>query len=185
VVAPKKIVAIKPAMTKQVVLSEQAVDRILSDIGAKMTAPVKERFLRCLVVCADWYSDAILYNHGGPQKNQREYLVQLRTAIPELLRFLNVDATPPNLRGFLPVLAPFLDLRIELKELETKLARVAELRSDTNPRSGEENDFVDALIYQDHFKERSPFDWLAGVYLPEVCYLFLNLDLDGDRAGNI
>jgi hypothetical protein len=150
-----------------------------------MTAPVKERFLRSLKVCDEWYSDAILYNHGGPQKHQREYLCQLSAAVDALSPLLAVDRMPNNLRGFLPVLAPFGNLPEQLEELNKKLKRVAGLRSDSRSKKKQsdtrsltslESDFVDILIYQDHFKERSPFDWLAGVYLPELYYLFFRFE---------
>ncbi|MBR0941564.1 hypothetical protein [Bradyrhizobium liaoningense] len=141
-----------------------------------MSDPVCGCFLKCLNVCAEWYDDAIQYNHGGLQKEQREYLLRLRAAIGGLSSLLNDEQVAPNLRGFLPVLAPFENLRSQLSEFDTKLMRVAELRSDSKPRTGLESDFVDALIYQDHFKERSPFEWLAGVYLPEVYYLFFGFE---------
>ena len=126
-----------------------------------MNAPVNERFLRCLNVCAAWYDDAILYNHGGPQKEQRDYLLRLRAAIEGLSLLLNDDHVPGNLRGLMPVLAPFANLSSQLYELDRKLERVAEFRSDLKPRTGEESDFVDALKYQDHFRERSPFEWFC------------------------
>lgn len=174
VVAKKtgSIASTEIAIKRKTVLSQQTVNRVLQEIGTKMNAPVNERFLRCLNVCAAWYDDAILYNHGGPQKRQREYLWQLSAAIDALSPLLIVERMPNNLKGFLPVLVPFDNLPEQLEELNKKLRRVAELRSDSSPSTGSESDFVDALKYQDHFKERSPFDWLAGVYLPELYYLF-------------
>jgi hypothetical protein len=179
VVVAKKTYSIAPteiAIKRKTIVTQRTVNRVLQEIGAKMNASVNERFLRCLKVCDEWYSDAILYNHGGPQKHQREYLCQLTAAINALLPLLNVDRMPNNLQGFLPVLAPFANLPAQLEELNEKLQRVAELRSDSKPRTGLESDFVDLLKYQDHFKERSPFDWLAGVYLPELYYLFFRFE---------
>jgi hypothetical protein len=169
-------VAKKAAKTKDALITEHVVRRILSELGAKMTAPVKGSFVRCLEVLAHWYSDATLYNHGGPQKQYRDHLFQLSNAIGVFSRLLDVDQVPSDLRGFLSVLAPFGNLSAQLGELNTQLARIAELRSDSEPRTGVESDFVDLLKYQDHFKERSPADWLAGVYLPELYYLFFGFE---------
>jgi hypothetical protein len=170
------IAPIEIAIKRKTVVTQRTVNRVLQEIGAKMNAPVNERFLRCLNVCAAWYDDAVLYKHGGPQKEQRDYLLRLRAAIEGLSLLLNDDHVSGNLRGFLPVLAPFANLSSQLYELDRKLERVAEFRSDAKPRTGEESDFVDALIYQDHFRERSPFEWFAGVYLPEVYYLFFGFE---------
>jgi hypothetical protein len=156
------------AKCRNVLITEQIVSRIMSDLGAEMTAPVKKCFLRCLQVCADWYNDATLYNHGAPQKQYREYLFQIIKAIDELSPFLEVDRLPADARSHLSNLAQFGNLSLELAELNKRLTRIAKLRSDSTPRTAGESDFGDFLKYQDHFKERSPFNWLAGVYLPEV-----------------
>lgn len=166
----------KVAKKKELLVTQQVVDRILLELGAKMTAPVKGRFLRCLIVSVRWYEDAILYNHSGPQKEQRKYLRELKTAIRRLSPLVNVERMPANLRGFLPVLAPFANLPTDLETLNRKLKRVEELRSNSRPETGLESDFIDALIYQDHFKERAPFEWLVGVYLPEIYFLFFSYE---------
>jgi hypothetical protein len=186
VVVAKKtdsVASIEIAIKRKTIVNQRTVNQVLQEIGAKMNASVNERFLRCLNVCAAWYDDAILYNHGGPQNEQRDYLLRLRAAIGGLSLLLNDDHLPRNLRGFLPVLAPFANLSSELYELDRKLERVAEFRSDSKPRTGEESDFVDALIYQDHFRERSPFEWFAGVYLPEVYYLFFGFESGWGQGG--
>jgi hypothetical protein len=46
-----------------------------------------------------------------------------------------------------------------------------------------EKDFIETLTYQDHFKERSPFDWLAGVYLPELYFLFFGFKSGWAKGG--
>jgi hypothetical protein len=168
---------------KKTIVTQRTVNRVLQETGMKMNAPVNERFLKCLNVCAKWYDDAILYNHGAPQKQQRDYVLQLRSAIEGLSLLLNDDRVPGNLRGFLPILAPFGDLPSRLYELDRKLERVAGFRSDLKPQTGQESDFVDALIYQDHFRERSPFEWLSGVYLPEVYYLFFGFESGWSQGG--
>jgi hypothetical protein len=162
---------------KQASINLRGVDRVLAVAGVKMIPSVKGRFLRCLEVCAFWYNDAIRFNHGAPQKEQREYISRLRSALHEVASLLDEDAIPTNLRSILPRLAPFSSLLSQVGELDPKLKRIETLRSDTLPCSGLESDFIDALQYQDHFKERSPFDWLAGVYLPEVFYLFFPVHL--------
>jgi hypothetical protein len=82
---------------------------------------------------------------------------------------------PSNISSYLQDFAPYSSLLTQIEELDPKLKRVGSLRSDTVPLTGLECDFVESLQYLDHFKERSPFDWLAGVYLPEVFYLFFRV----------
>lgn len=166
----------KVAKKKEACVTPQIVDLILLELGAKMTAPVKECFLRCLIISVQWYEDAILYNHSGPQKEQREYILELTTAVSRLSALLNARRMPTNLKAFLPELAAFGDLPTDLEALQRKLKRTAELRSNSQPETSLERDFVDALIFQDHFKERAPFEWLAGVYLPEVYFLFFGFE---------
>jgi hypothetical protein len=149
---------------------------------AKMNASVRSRFFNCLEVFAHWYNDARLYNHGGPQKHYRDYLLHLKRSVENFLPLLDADQVPSHLRHFLPALAPFGDLSAQLEQLNKQLMRVADLRSDSKPLTGLESDFVDALKYQDHFKERSPADWLAGVYLPELYYLFFGFGAGWGRG---
>jgi hypothetical protein len=49
-----------------------------------------------------------------------------------------------------------------------------DLRSLSTPKTGLESDYVDRLAYEDHFKAKSPFQWMVGVYLREMYEIFVD-----------
>lgn len=146
-------------------------------MGERFTPSSKVAFQKCLEVCAIWYNDAIYYNNGDERKQLERYIGELRATLGNVVELLERKNIPTNIRSYLQDFAPYSLLITQIEELDPKLMRMGSLRADTVPVTGLEKDFVETLQYQDHFKERSPFDWLAGIYLPEVFYLFFRIHI--------
>ncbi len=161
-----------PRKTKR--QSTSAGLELLATTGMRMTDPVKEKFLRCLEVCVLWYNHATMFNYGERQKSKRAYIRRLKTAAGEIELLIKSDAASDNFQSALKSMAPISTLLSLVQELGPKLTRIESMRSDSKPVTGLECEFIEELQYEDHFKERSPFDWLAGVYLPEVYLLFFS-----------
>jgi hypothetical protein len=147
----------------------QDVDTILLGVGKKMSPAKQEKLKRALQVCFDWYHDAIIFNSSVFERERLIFVQNVREAVKSLTSLL----TDSRMEQY-GDLAPLLDLPERLERLDRQLERVEKLRPDAKPRTGLESDFIESLIYADHFKERSPFDWLAGLYLPELYYLFFD-----------
>jgi hypothetical protein len=69
-----------------------------------------------------------------------------------------------------------------LSELIEGVNRILDLKSNSSAASGIECDYIDCLVYEDHFKERSPFEWIATVYLAEVYELHFGDSADRSEA---
>ncbi|MGY3698940.1 hypothetical protein ACVIGA_009082 [Bradyrhizobium sp. USDA 3240] len=165
----------KKRARNQASINLRGVNRILEAVGERFTPTSKVAFKKCLEVCAIWYNDAIYYNNGDQRKELEQYIGDLRTALGDVVELLDNKNIPPCISSYFQDFAPYSSLLTQIEELDPKLKRVGSLRSETVPVTGMERNFIESLQYQDHFKERSPFDWLAGVYLPEVFYLFFRV----------
>jgi hypothetical protein len=117
------------------------------------------------------------------QREHVEFATELRAATSYFASRLNEDRVPNSLTHFVNDFSPLADLRSRPEKLDSDLKRVAELQSNSKARTGLEKDFIETLTYQDHFKERSPFDWLAGVYLPELYFLFFGFKSGWAKGG--
>ncbi len=153
----------------RIVVTNKHVNAILRRMGHEMSQPLRERFTRALDLCFDWYQQATSHNDHAAERERLTFIQEVRKSIKSLTSLLK----DRRFGGFW-FLTPLSDLPERLDKLDSQLQRVEELRPDTIPRTGDESDFVAFLIHEDHFKERSPFEWLAGVYLPEVYYLFFD-----------
>jgi hypothetical protein len=118
----------------------------------------------CIEICSHWYCEALVYTSGQSQKLKRTAARRVQATANNLRAQLRghqlsfYQSIIPNAEVLLKQLADFSD------GIETALG----LQSDSSPSSGLASDFVDFLGYQDHFKARSPLEWLVGVYLVET-----------------
>jgi hypothetical protein len=160
-------------VTEQAKISSQSVNRILNAIGVRSSRPHfdKVAFAKSIEVCTSWYEAAKAYNVSFRQRERRTKLRSIRAVARNLSRLLS-DLQPLD-GSLLPQ-----ETGSVLSELIESVNRTLELKSGSSAASGIERDFIDCLVYEDHFKERSPFEWIASVYLAEVYELHF-----GDRVG--
>lgn len=147
--------------------------RVELELGHPLSGTIA-KFAACLEVYVCWYEDAEKYHHGTPQQGFNEFAAEVAGAAEGLLALL----TDPRANGLRPFL-PKNNLTVELQSLLPSLKRFRLLGPSSIPVTGLEADLVEGMRYEDQFKQRSPFEWIAGVYLPELFYLFF----DNSRAG--
>ncbi|RTL77535.1 MAG: hypothetical protein EKK36_01955 [Bradyrhizobiaceae bacterium] len=129
-------------------------------------------------VCVCWYEDAEKFHHGTPQQGFNEFAAEMADAAESLLTLM----TNPRANGLMPFL-PKNNLTDELQSLLPSLKRFRLFGPSSSPANGLEADLVEGMRYQDQFKQRSPFEWIAGVYLPELFYLFVDNTKVGKKWG--
>jgi len=136
--------------------------RILLEVGRPLDGNVV-RFAGCLKICVQLYEDAKQYHRHGPLQDT-QIVIEIANAADRLLTLLTnskaeiVRSSYPNLvETSLP----------SLKHLGT-------LEPASTLLTGLEDDLVYWMRYEDHFRQRGPFEWMAGIYLPELFYLFVD-----------
>lgn len=153
-------------LSNQARVSPQGINRILDAVAMKKSRPHfdKDILVQTINICAKWYNEALKYNFSEPQKIERKHFREVGDVASRLASLLS---TPPvKTHPLLSVLSK--ELFAKLSELRPSIDRVLELRRTSVARNGEEYDYLDVIGYRDHFKMRSPIDWLVGVYLSEV-----------------
>jgi hypothetical protein len=173
-----------------ITVSSLNTDRIITaakEAGAELISS-KTDLEACLKICVDWYNDALVYTSRRSQKIEQLTARRLQLAANDLLAQLeNIQRTPylsffftlkkqrnparpKRQRNPAPLentlnLAP---LKKQLLDLSVAIDTALRLESDSEPSTGLQSDFVDYLGYQDHFRSKSPLEWLVGVYLIET-----------------
>ena len=150
---------------------------VLLEIGRPLDSNVS-RFAACLEVCVCWYEDAAECHRGAPQREFASIAIEIADTAQRLLALLK-DSRVQNLPSFFPNNSFVAELEAVMPLLE----RARSLNPTSIPKTGLEADFVDAMLYRDHFQQRSPFEWIAGVYLPELFYLFIDNTKSGKEWG--
>jgi hypothetical protein len=154
-------------------ISSGSIDRILNAIGVRSSRPHfnKVALAKSIDVCASWYGQANIYNVSARQRERRAKLQSIGEAARNLCTLTH--DLDPLVGNLLPE-----KMGDKLSELIESVNRARELKSGSSAASGVESDFIDRLVYEDHFKERSSFEWIASVYLAEVYELHF-----GDNVG--
>lgn len=161
-------------MSKKPIRYDLIAKRVLLEVGRPLDANVL-RFARCLEVCVQWYGDARIYHRRSASQEFAELTGEIANTAGYLLTLL---ADPRTQR--LTTLRS--EKRLLVEQLQAILPKVERLRSigpNLVPVTGDEADLVEGMRYEDHFKQRSPFEWIAGVYIPELFFLFV----DNTRVG--
>jgi hypothetical protein len=150
-------------------LDTPALLRILDAAGVKLSRPHidKEALARCIEVCLTLYEHAKLFKGQTIQKKQRNELKEVRDAAYNLRSLLTAKTSSTFAEDHALVLAT-------VSTLISDLERLIDLRSLSTPTTGLESDYIDALAYEDHFKAKSAFQWMVGVYLREVYEIFVD-----------
>jgi hypothetical protein len=156
----------QPTRKERLARYEAIARRVGLELGRPLAGTVA-KFAACLEVCISWYGDAEKYHHGSPRHDFNEFVAEVADAADGLLTLL----TDPRVNGLIPFL-PKNNLTIELQSILPSLKRFRLLGPGSTPATGLEVDLVEGMQYEDQFKQRSPFEWIAGVYLPELFYLF-------------
>jgi hypothetical protein len=119
---------------------------------------------KCIEVSEHWYNEALIYTSRQPQKIERSAARRSQTVANDLLTQLQNDQSASY-----PSFVENIDLlKKQLSDFSASIETLLGLQSGSVPSSGLESEFVEALIYQDHFKALSPLEWLVGVYLVET-----------------
>jgi hypothetical protein len=127
-----------------------------------------------LQICLNWYAAAVEYNNKPGHQDVTDFAGSAAKAAEQLLSLLERADIPPRLTSYPNFARPLSELLPALRNFHGAVKRLTIVRSHTPVASGIELDhLVDWLIYADHFRERSAFEWLAGVYLCELHELFI------------
>jgi hypothetical protein len=141
----------------------ESIVRAAKETGSELISS-KPALEKCLQISADWYTEALVYTTRGSQKLERTSARRFQVAVSDLLAQLNND----RLASFVSLFSNPTLLKKQLSDFSESTQRALDLKSDSEPSTGLESDFVDYLSYQDHFRARSPLEWLVGVYLIET-----------------
>jgi hypothetical protein len=147
-------------------VSTLGIERIIRAVEAQGSELVSNRgaLAKCIEICADWYTEALIYTSRHLQKTERSAARRLQAMANDLLTQLKNDQQNSY--------ASFVEnldlLKKQLSDFSAGIGTLLVLQSDSVPSTGLQSDFVDALAYQDHFRARSPLEWLIGVYLIET-----------------
>ena len=162
------------AKPREFIATRAAVDRILRSADLVLLPVLRDRFRACLQVCLNWYGDAAHFNGNPAQQDVADFAHGAAEATERLLRLLERGNIPPRLTSYPDFAGPLSELLPALKKFREIAKRLTIVRSYTRPASGLELDhLIDWYIYTEHFRERTAFEWLAGVYLCELYELFL------------
>jgi hypothetical protein len=136
-------------------LGAPAILRVLDAAGIKSSRPYLdvEALARCIDVCVDLYEAAKLNKVQTVRSKERGQLKKVFLTADHLKSLL--VAVPAA--GFLPNRRQVVSLLSQLVEDTKKLVY---LRWSSVPSSGLESDYVDRLRYLDHFKSKSPLQWI-------------------------
>jgi hypothetical protein len=145
-------------------ITEAGVDRILAAVGRKFATNQvnKAALLRALTLCRLWHMRALFMGLDQPERKFIQKLEVIRKPTKRLVQLLTVLENQVLLFALL-----FPDdgksLQANLSGLLEKIDRELAKR----PWKGAHR------AYRESFKAFSPFDWLAGLYLPDVYELAL------------
>jgi hypothetical protein len=149
-------------------LSAPAILRVLDAAGVKSSRPHLdvEALARCIDVCVDLYEEAKLFRVQTIQKKERGQLKKVFLTASQLKELLVAASAAGFVSNHRQVVS-------DLSQLVEDTKRLLNLKWSSRPRTGLESDYVDKLRYLDHFKSKSPLQWMVGVYLAEVYEIFI------------
>jgi hypothetical protein len=155
-------------------LRTPALLRILDAAGIRFSRPYvdKEALERCIEVCLQLYQLAKINKGQTHQKKERSQLREVRDTAHHLRGLLTATPTVSFTKNHAQVLA-------HVSTLVSDVERLLDLRSLSIPATGLESDYIDSLAYEDHFKAKSPLQWMVGVYLCEVYEIFVGQSATG------
>lgn len=161
---------------REFIVTPAAVDRIILRANLVLLPALRDPFEKCLQICLNWYSDADYYNYRPAHSDIVDFARSAAEAAEQLLRLLERgEIHPPRLTSYSDFAGPLSEVLPPLRRFREVVKRVSIVRADTRPASGLELDhFIDWYIYADHFRERTAFEWLAGLYLCELYELFVD-----------
>jgi hypothetical protein len=137
-------------------ITEAGVDRILAAVGEKFIPAQlnKAALVRGFVLCRRWYRRALYLSSDEPEKTLIRQLEQTRKTAKRLEQLLASDDIQSLLFWWF---SPEDSLKANVSLLVVK---IDEALAD-GPGWRKE-------LYPESFKALSAFDWLAGLYLPDV-----------------
>jgi hypothetical protein len=157
-------VPLEKVKPREFIVKRRAVDRIILRADLALPAGLRDRFSRCLQICLDWYSSAAQYNYKPAHQDITDFARSAAKAAEQLLSLLERRDLPPRLASYPDFARPLSELLPTLRKFHRVVERLTIVRSHTRPASGLELDhLIDWLIYADHFRERTAFEWLVGV----------------------
>ena len=137
-----------------------SVDRILVVVDEPPPNLREDAFARSLELSASWYRDAVMFAYRKPAKDQHHAMALTYQTATRLTQLLTDD--------LLEAMGP-LSTTVDTREFLAELIETVNQRLKPPPAG----DLLDMSQYRAGFKQRSPFEWLAGYCLPDVYELHL------------